>query len=249
MLRTLIAAAVMGTAAGGAHAQGAVDPAAMTEGEAIFGQHCAICHSAEGNAIVDSFPALRGNENLSDAEYVITNLHSGVVVMPPFPTLDDVQVAAVATYVRNSWGNAYGGVTPDEVAAVRATLDPQLAVSSIWDGVYTAEQAARGKEIFTSPCGVCHGSKLDGAPDDQDMVPAPPLARHKFLRAWNGRTVGALYSYTRGTMPKSNPGFMSEEDYLAIVAHMLAMSGAPAGDVPLQDDVVALGHIVIGPKP
>jgi len=50
-------------------------------------------------------------------------------------------------------------------------------------------------------------------------------------------------------MPKSNPGFMSEEDYLAIVAHMLAMSGAPAGDVPLQDDVVALGHIVIGPKP
>ena len=200
MLRTLVAAAVMGTAAGGAHAQGAVDPAAMTEGEAIFGQHCAICHSAEGNAIVDSFPALRGNENLSDAEYLITNLHSGVVVMPPFPTLDDVQVASVATYVRNSWGNAYGGVTPDEVAAVRATLDPQLAVSSIWDGVYTAEQAARGKEIFTSPCGVCHGSKLDGAPDDQDMVPAPPLAsrqdrRDRFVRAMAIAASRAAYGH------------------------------------------------------
>ncbi len=249
MTRRFLVAAALAASAGMANAQGAVDPAAMTEGEAVFGQHCAVCHGKEGNAIVDSFPALRGNENLSDAEYVITNLHQGVVVMPPFPTLDDAKMAAVATYVRNSWGNAFGGVAPTEVAAVRATLDPQLPVRTIWDGVYTAEQAARGKEIFTSACGTCHGSKLDGAPDDQDMVPAPPLARHKFLRVWTDRTVGSLYSYTRGTMPKSNPGFMSEADYLALVAHMLATSGVPAGSEPLADDVFALGHVVIGPKP
>lgn len=245
----MLVGAALVAASGTAQAQGTVDPAAMTAGEAIFTAQCAVCHSKEGNAIVDTFPALRGNENLSDTEYVITNLHQGVVVMPPFPMLDDTQVAAVATYVRNSWGNAFGGVSAEDVAKVRATLDPQLPVRSIWDGVFTAEQAARGKEIFTSPCGICHGSKLDGAPDDQDMVPAPPLARHKFLRAWDNRSVGALYAYTSATMPKSNPGFMAEEDYLAIVAHMLATSGAPAGDVPLSLEVFELGHIVISQKP
>ena len=33
--------------------------------------------------------------------------------------LDDAQIAAIATFVRNSWGNDYGPVTPDEVAAAR----------------------------------------------------------------------------------------------------------------------------------
>src|SRR6185436_12763694 len=72
---------------------------------------------------------------------------------------------------------------------------------SIWDGVYTAEQARRGQLAYTGPCDRCHGYKLDGAPDDPDMLPAPPVAGPKFLRKWDGRTLAALFDYVRATMP------------------------------------------------
>src|SRR5690606_4551875 len=57
---------------------------------------------------------------------------------------------------------------------------------SIRDGVFTPEQAARGQLAYTGPCDRCHGFKLDGASDDPDMLPAPPIAGAKFLRKWNG---------------------------------------------------------------
>jgi mono/diheme cytochrome c family protein len=39
--------------------------------------------------------------------------------MPPFNGLSDRQVAAVATYIRNSWGNEFGIVTEAQIAAYR----------------------------------------------------------------------------------------------------------------------------------
>ncbi len=69
---------------------------------------------------------------------------------------------------------------------------------SIWDGVYTRAQAARGEALYPEPCGRCHGHRLNGAPDDPDMLPAPPVGGPKFLRNWDGRTLAALFEYTRG---------------------------------------------------
>lgn len=250
MFRTTLAAlAVLAFHTTAALAQAAVDPAIMEQGKAIFEAQCAICHKPDGSGTRDVFPALAGNENLSDIFPLVSNVHQGGAVMAPVPTLDDKEIAAIASYVRNSWGNGFGGVTAAEVAAVRSELEPPLEIRTIWDGVFTQEQADRGKAVFGSPCGLCHGGRLNGVPDDQDMLPAPPLARLNFLRSWDGRTLGALYSYTRWTMPKSNPGFLPEEDYIAIVAHMLATSGAPAGDTPLSTDVRELGHVLIGPAP
>jgi mono/diheme cytochrome c family protein len=119
---------------------------------------------------------------------------------------------------------------------------------SIRDGVFTAEQAARGQLAYTGPCDRCHGYKLDGAPDDPDMLPAPPVAGAKFLRKWNGRTLAALYDYLRVTMPANNPGYLSETDVTDIVAYMLAVSGMPAGRDALEPDAVALARIVIVPQ-
>src|SRR6187401_2203776 len=79
---------------------------------------------------------------------------------------------------------------------------------SIRDGVFTPEQARRGKVAYTGPCDRCHGFKLDGAPDDPDMLPAPPVAGPKFLRKWNGRTLVSLFEYVRTTMPSNNPGYL-----------------------------------------
>jgi mono/diheme cytochrome c family protein len=232
-----------------ASAQGAVDPALMATGEAIYLQQCQICHRDQGQGLPPGLPAIKENENLGDLYIIVKNLHEGQGTMPPFPTLTTADIVAVATYVRNSFGNAYGAAAPEEVTATLAELMPLEETRTIWDGVYSEAQAARGKTVYKGPCGLCHGTRLNGAPDDNDMRPAPPLARANFLRVWEGRSLGALYAYTKTTMPQANPGFLPDEDYAAIVAHMLSVTGAPPGESELPADVRALGHILITPDP
>lgn len=116
---------------------------------------------------------------------------------------------------------------------------------SVRDGVYTAEQARRGQIAYTGPCDRCHGYKLDGASDDPDMLPAPPVAGAKFLREWNGRSLAALFEYLRVAMPANNPGYLSDAEVADIVAYMLSMSGLPAGPAALQPDRGGLAGIVI----
>jgi quinoprotein glucose dehydrogenase len=116
---------------------------------------------------------------------------------------------------------------------------------SIRDGVFTAEQASRGRIAYTGPCDRCHGFKLDGASDDPDMLPAPPVAGPKFLRKWNGRTLAALFDYVRVTMPSNNPGYLSDAEVADIVAYMLSVSDMPAGGAELQPDPKALAAVVI----
>jgi mono/diheme cytochrome c family protein len=117
--------------------------------------------------------------------------------------------------------------------------------ASIRDGVFTAEQARRGQTAYTGPCDRCHGFKLDGAPDDPDMFSTPPIGGPKFLRNWNGRSLGALFEYTRTTMPFNNPGFLGDQEFADVLAYMLQQSGAPAGELELEPDLERLGRIVI----
>jgi quinoprotein glucose dehydrogenase len=120
---------------------------------------------------------------------------------------------------------------------------------SVRDGVFTAEQARRGQAAYTGPCDRCHGAKLDGAPDDPDMLPAPPVAGPKFLRKWDGRTLAVLLEYTRTTMPANNPGYLSAAEIADIVAYMLFVSGMPPGPAALQANDAALAATVIAPLP
>jgi mono/diheme cytochrome c family protein len=117
--------------------------------------------------------------------------------------------------------------------------------ASIRDGVFTAEQARRGQIAYTGPCDRCHGYKLDGASDDPDMLPAPPVAGRKFLRKWNGRSLAALFEYVRTTMPANNPGYLSDAEVADIVAYMLSASRMPAGPEALEPDAAALASIAI----
>jgi mono/diheme cytochrome c family protein len=87
--------------------------------------------------------------------------------------------------------------------------------------------------------------KLDGAPDDPDMLPAPPVAGPKFLRKWDGRTLAALFEYTRATMPSNNPGYLSDTEVADIVAYMLSASGMPAGEFALPPEPETLASVVI----
>jgi mono/diheme cytochrome c family protein len=116
---------------------------------------------------------------------------------------------------------------------------------SISAGVFTEAQAARGRQVYEGACGFCHGRRLNGAPDDPDMRSAPPLARAKFLRDWQGRSLAVLFEYTRTTMPENNPGSLSNEENIDVIAYMLSVSGMPAGGDELPTDIQILAQTVI----
>ena len=95
----------------------------MGGGEKIFMQNnCFVCHGQQGFGGIG--PAFRNDPFLLLTEYVACQILLGRGVMPPFGSkLDDNQIAAVASYVRNSWGNHFGVVEPEDVARVRQRVD------------------------------------------------------------------------------------------------------------------------------
>ena len=93
------------------------------DGEKIFMQNnCFVCHGQQGFGGIG--PSFRNDPFLLLTEYVACQILLGRGVMPPFGgKLSDNQIAAVASYVRNSWGNHFGEVKPEEVAQVRQMVD------------------------------------------------------------------------------------------------------------------------------
>ena len=140
-------------------------------------------------------------------------------------------------------------MTTEDVAAILDRLETDAPIASVWDGVFTEAQAARGRAIYSGACALCHGRRLNGAPDDPDMRSTPPLARARFLRIWEGRSLATLYQYTRATMPEDNPSSMTEQEYVDIVAYMLSVGGMSAGDDELQANAQSLARVIFGPQP
>lgn len=97
----------------------AVDPAVMAKGEAAYIAHCVACHMPTGQGIPGVFPALAAGPNMADAEYTINITLHGRGAMPGFAHLSNEEVAAVLTFAKNSWGNNFGVVTPEQVEALR----------------------------------------------------------------------------------------------------------------------------------
>ncbi len=115
---------------------------------------------------------------------------------------------------------------------------------SVWSGVYTEAQNKRGEELHTDVCAMCHGPRLNGA-GQSEMPPSPAIAGAGFIRKWTGRNVAALLVYVRHTMPPDSPGTLTDQQAIDAIAHMLAVSGIPAGSRELPPDPGALANIVI----
>jgi cytochrome c oxidase subunit 2 len=89
-------------------------------GAKVYAANCQACHQANGQGVKGAFPALDGSQVVMNKEQQIAIVLNGKGAMPPWKTLSDVELAAVATYVRNSWGNSAGSaVQPAEFAAAR----------------------------------------------------------------------------------------------------------------------------------
>jgi len=119
---------------------------------------------------------------------------------------------------------------------------------SVWSGVYTAAQNKRGQEFHADVCAMCHGPRLNGA-GQSEMPPSPAIAGSTFLRKWSGQSVAALFVIVRHTMPPDSPGTLTDQQSIDSIAHMLAVSGIPAGNRELPPDPGALSGIVIEAKP
>ena len=121
-------------------------------------------------------------------------------------------------------------------------LKAQGASRNVWDGVFTADQAAQGKTAFDNKCATCHGAELTGA----EM--APPLTGGQFLSNWSGQSVGDLFTRIHTTMPANDPGSMNNAETALILSYILSFNQFPAGATPLPSDEAALGQIGITDK-
>ena len=126
-----------------------------------------------------------------------------------------------------------GTVSAVAVMALAAIGDSQTG-RSVWDGVYSTEQAKRGQALYNAQCASCHGDMLTGGES------APPLAGGEFLSNWNGLSVGELFDRTRSTMPQSKPGSLSREANAEILAYVLSANQFPTGkaDMPQNSEIL-----------
>jgi mono/diheme cytochrome c family protein len=108
---------------------------------------------------------------------------------------------------------------------------------SVWDGVYTEEQATRGEEIYRKECASCHGDTLVGGGG------AAPLTGGTFLSNWNGLTVGDLFDRIRKTMPQGSLGKLTKQQDADVLAYLLSFNKFPVGKTELQKQVEFLKEI------
>ena len=111
------------------------------------------------------------------------------------------------------------------------------APRSLWDGVYTQEQAKRGESAYVERCARCHGADLSSG----DSV--PPLVGAQFLSTWNTKTVGDLFDRIRTTMPVDKPGSIGRQQGSDIVAYVLSVNKFPSGNTELGTQTELLKQI------
>ena len=135
----------------------------------------------------------------------------------PFPALSRGIVAACLCIV----GRVASAQSP-----------PPKDSTSTLAGVYTAEQAARGRATYAGFCRSCH----------------LPSSGDSFAKLWAGRTVFDLSKYVMETMPDNNPGVLSPPDNADVIGYLLQVAGMPAGSHELSATLDSLKTIKIEMK-
>ena len=119
-----------------------------------------------------------------------------------------------------------GAVLPVPAAAQDRTVN---------DGVFTAEQATRGRAAYRAQCAACHASNLFGG----EM--APGLKGSGFIGGWSGATLWEFADFTQATMPQDAPGRLSVQELNDVIAYILQENDYPAGAADLAIDLANQG--------
>jgi mono/diheme cytochrome c family protein len=107
---------------------------------------------------------------------------------------------------------------------------------TVWSGVYTVAQAARGMAKYDNECSSCHGTGE-----------APTLTGDAFMRRWFGDSLGAVLTKMR-SMPADAPGSLEDAEYVDIIAYVMQSTGFPAGSKELPSDPPLLATIRVVEK-
>jgi mono/diheme cytochrome c family protein len=130
----------------------------------------------------------------------------------------------VSSVIRRRWAIVIAaGILPALVNGCKG------APTSTLDGVYTKQQAVRGKNIYGASCTSCHN-----------------LASHTgttFAQYWGGHPLSDMYEYIGISMPKNNPGMLSEQETADVMAYILQLNAMPVGHTELPADSGALAKI------
>ena len=102
---------------------------------------------------------------------------------------------------------------------------------TIWDGVYTVEQATRGERTAYVNCFSCHTSA--------------DWTSSRFLDPTSDQRLGDLFQMISRQMPMDSPGKLSAGEYADVIAYMLKLQGAPVGEKELVGQVRELDRIFV----
>jgi mono/diheme cytochrome c family protein len=97
----------------------------LKHGQVVYENNCSDCHRSNGEGLPVKFPALKGNAYVQgDPKVVIGTVLNGrkgnLGLMPAWKEhLDDSQIAAAISYIRNAWGNTATVVKTEDVGALR----------------------------------------------------------------------------------------------------------------------------------
>ena len=100
---------------------------------------------------------------------------------------------------------------------------------TVWDGVFTAEQAASGKMIFATTCTACHGSDLSG-------LSGPALKGEVFSSHWMEGGLDALFARVKSMPP--NRANLGEVAHVDLLAFLLDANAFPAGAHELNAEAI-----------
>jgi mono/diheme cytochrome c family protein len=110
------------------------------------------------------------------------------------------------------------------------TAQTSVARPTVWDGVYTEAQAARGMTAYGQSCAGCHTLTNEGR---------SPLVGDPFWKSFSQKTVGDLLEYVSTYMPNGTPGSLKESTYADIIALLLKSNGFPVGTTELGPKTIA----------
>jgi S-disulfanyl-L-cysteine oxidoreductase SoxD len=137
--------------------------------------------------------------------------------------------AAVFFTLLAAWG-AFFAALHAQTSSSPPTPNPSAARRSVWDGVYSEDQAKRGGSLYYGECSSCHGDKLKG--DDS----TPALTGSDFAADWEGQTLGDIFKKIRRTMPKNEPGRLNQQQDADVLAYILSFNKFPSGKAELPPD-------------
>ena len=112
------------------------------------------------------------------------------------------------------------------IASAATAQSDSTGSKHVAPGVYTVEQAERGKATHAMNCTSCHGTEA--------------YTGDSFVKAWGGRTAFDFFDQLRTTMPNDNPGALKREEYIDVIAYIFSLNGLPSGpqELKAEDDLL-----------